>query len=71
MAIATAVVERGEIGFKKTAKEFGVPKTTLKRRCKDVNKHAKGTAKILGRFTVSIAGGRGLVYAGIFASISP
>ena len=43
MAMAIAAVKRGEMGFKKAAKEFGVSRTTLERRCKDVNKHAKAS----------------------------
>ena len=43
MALAIAAIESGEMGFKRAAKEFGVPRTTLKRRSKDLNKQAKGT----------------------------
>ena len=39
------------MGYKKAAKEFGVPRNTLKRRHLGINKNAKGSSKILGSYT--------------------
>uniref|UniRef100_UPI00358F9432 tigger transposable element-derived protein 2-like n=1 Tax=Myxine glutinosa TaxID=7769 RepID=UPI00358F9432 len=52
MEAALQAIENGDMGYKKAAKEFGVPKTTLKRRHKGGNKtaSAKGSSKTLGRY---------------------
>ena len=39
-----------EMGYKKAADQFGVPKTTLKRRHKDGNKFSKSSSKPLDRY---------------------
>ena len=36
------------------SKEFQIPKTTLRRRFKDQNKHAKNHTKILGNYKVNL-----------------
>ena len=51
MEAALNAVETAEMGYKKAAKEFGVPRNTLKRRHLGINKNAKGTSKILGSYT--------------------
>ena len=50
MDSALQAIQTGEMGYKAAAKQFGVPKTTLKRRHKDGNKTAKGSMKSLGRY---------------------
>ena len=56
MALAIAAVDKKEMGYRKTAKTFEVPKTTLMRRCNGNIKQAKGTAKTLDRVVVSNIG---------------
>ena len=36
------------------SKEFQIPKTTLRRRFKDQNKHAKNHTKIFGNYKVNL-----------------
>ena len=42
MDAALNAVETAEMGYKKAAKEFGVPRNTLKRRHLGINKNSKG-----------------------------
>ena len=51
MEAALNAVETAEMGYKKAAKEFGVPRNTLKRRHLGINKNAKGSSKIPGSYT--------------------
>ena len=53
MELALQAVESGQMGYLKASKEFGLPKTTLKRRHKGINKKATGSSKVLGRYDVS------------------
>ncbi|XP_067933206.1 uncharacterized protein [Watersipora subatra] len=45
MLKAIADVKEGKCGYLSAAKKYGVPKSTLKRRCKDGNKLFQGTSK--------------------------
>ncbi|XP_076816893.1 uncharacterized protein LOC143462559 [Clavelina lepadiformis] len=51
MRHAIEAVRDGTMGTKKAAKQFDVPKTTLLRRLKNMNKIALGSRKMLGRST--------------------
>ncbi|XP_022246856.1 uncharacterized protein LOC106463612 isoform X2 [Limulus polyphemus] len=55
MERALETLTKGEMGFKKAAKVFGIPRSTLKRRYKDQNKQAKGSSKALGRFQTTFS----------------
>ena len=50
MEAALKALASHEMGYKKAADQFGVPKTTLKRRHEDRNKFSKGSSKSLGRY---------------------
>ncbi|KAI4469575.1 helix-turn-helix psq domain [Holotrichia oblita] len=51
MLNAIDAVKNGEMGWLKASKLFNVPQATLRRSANDVNKKAKGCAKVLGRFS--------------------
>lgn len=53
MLNAIDAVKSGRMGWLKAAKLFNVPQATLRRRANDVNKRAKGCAKVLGRFSTT------------------
>ncbi len=55
MEAALNALQTAEMGYKKAAKEFGVPRNTLKRRHLGKNKNAKGSSKTLGRYTAVIS----------------
>lgn len=48
MSAAIALIESGQCGYMKAAKDCGVPKSTLERRVKGKNKIKKGSLKGLG-----------------------
>ena len=48
MRQAIEAVRTREMGYQKASAQFAVPKSTLERRVKDINKRALGTLKILG-----------------------
>ncbi|XP_076805955.1 uncharacterized protein LOC143449578 [Clavelina lepadiformis] len=50
MTIAIRAVNEKRMGYHKASKEYGVPKTTLKRRVQGDNVNATGSKKGLGRF---------------------
>ena len=52
MESALHALETGEMGYKKASTQFGIPKSTLKRRHKGRNKRAKGSSKSLGRYKI-------------------
>ena len=51
MEAALNAVETAQMGYKKAAKGYGVPRNTLKRRHLGIHKNAKGSSKILGSYT--------------------
>lgn len=55
MRNAIDAVKGGQMGWLKAAKLFNVPQATLRRRANDINKRAKGCAKILGRFSTTFS----------------
>lgn len=55
MRNAIEAVKGGQMGWLKAAKLFNVPQATLRRRANDVNKRAKGSAKVLGRFSTTFS----------------
>lgn len=46
MAAALAAVRTHQLSYDKAAKEYNIPKSTLMRRAKNVNKEAKETSKV-------------------------
>ena len=52
-AAIKAVTDNG-LGLKKASAEFSVPKTTLRRRVKGLNKSAIGATKSMGNFKVGL-----------------
>ena len=52
MEAALKALANSEMGYKKAADQFGVPKTTLKRRHIDGNKFSKDSSKSLGRYKI-------------------
>ena len=48
MRQAIEAVRTREMGYQKVSAQFAVPKSTLERRVKNINKRALGTLKILG-----------------------
>lgn len=48
-------VESGRMGWMKAAKLFNVPQAPLRRKANDVNKRAKGCAKVLGQFSTTFS----------------
>ena len=53
MRMAIGEVKSGRMGAKKAAMEFGVPRTTLRRRLTSGNKSLQGEEKGLGSLKVS------------------
>ena len=53
MKKALHVLKNGT-SLRAASKEFQIPKTTLRRRFKDQNKHAKIHTKILGNYKVNL-----------------
>ena len=51
MEAALKAFANSEMGYKKAADQFGVPKITLKHRHKDGNKFSKGPSNSLGCYT--------------------
>jgi len=54
MKEAIAAVQRGDMGWLRASKQFGVPQATLRRRAENKNKHVNDVAKGLGRFRTSL-----------------
>lgn len=50
-----AVKDSEGMGLQKASQEFGVPKTTLRRRVKGLNKYVKGASKSMGNFKVGLS----------------
>ena len=53
MKKALHALENGT-SLRAASKEFRIPKTTLRRKFKDQNKHAKNHTKILGNYKVNL-----------------
>lgn len=51
MNAAMIAIQNKELGWLKASKKFSIPQATLRCRCKNKNKVAKGVVKVLGRPT--------------------
>ena len=54
MSCAIDACKKGEMGYLKASKQFNVPICSLRRRVKEINKHATGSSKYIGGKTTSL-----------------